>query len=267
MLRSPWTTARIRQLSALFIALTIWLSPSSFGQTNPQTATRKSTVASVPFVGCESDGQVGPVEAPTESDKVIQIDPGAAQRLAYYKSANSPGILAPRDWHCFGTYGSSGSSLFVTREPIGRDDLFSPKRHKFTGNVVQVDDIFGDGSGRYFVAPVIALVFPKQQAFVQGVIEELRDTGNDLKVGPYPKDKLIYKSDRVVEYQTPANSEGLGTISRLQKNNESIEGLAILQHQPLELLFLSVRLPPNMKALKSQIIGHLEAEGSSQPSR
>ncbi len=34
-----------------------------------------------------------------------------AARLAYYKAKNGFGILGPRGWHCFSTYGSNGSTL------------------------------------------------------------------------------------------------------------------------------------------------------------
>ena len=38
----------------------------------------------VPFVGCSSDGQIGPQEAPKGTDQVVQIKATAARRLAFY---------------------------------------------------------------------------------------------------------------------------------------------------------------------------------------
>jgi hypothetical protein len=64
------------------------------------------------FVGCDSDGQVGSVPAPTEPEERVLIRASMAKKLAYYKSAVSPGVLAPQGWFCFANYGSSGSSLF-----------------------------------------------------------------------------------------------------------------------------------------------------------
>ena len=65
----------------------------------------------VPFVGCKSDGQVGPQDAPTGEPKTVTISPELAQMIAYYKASDGSGVLAPRGWYCFGTYGSSGSNL------------------------------------------------------------------------------------------------------------------------------------------------------------
>ena len=127
----------------------------------------------------------------------------------------------------------------------------------FTGPAIEVDAIDGGTSGRFSVARVIARAFPKHRAFVQSVID-LFDSAEDYTFSPYPGDKLIYKSDRVVEYRTPPKSEGLGTMtSRLQSNEDPIDGVAILQGQTPDLLLLSVRLPSDMKALRSQIILHL----------
>ena len=260
MNRSPGTPARIRKLCVIFVALTIRLPPSSFAQMKPQKSGQEGPAIRVPFVGCESDGQLGPLAAPTESEKVVQIDPGAAQRLAYYKAESTVGVLAPRGWYCFGTYGSSGSSLFVAPQPIKRDDLFSKNWSLFTGPAIQVDSLSGGTSGRLGVARVIARVFPTQKAFAQSVIDEGFEPASDFEFGPYPKDTLIYKSDRVVEYRTPPHSEGLGTISRMQKNNDSIDGVAILQGETPDLLFLKVRLPADMKSLESYIIQQIERE-------
>lgn len=83
-----------------------------------EAATPKIARVTLPFVGCKSDGQVGPLDAPTEAEMIVQIDPKLAQKLAYYKPANSSGVMAPRGWSCFGTYGSGGDTTFVTPEPI-----------------------------------------------------------------------------------------------------------------------------------------------------
>lgn len=73
--------------------------------------------ATVPFVGCKSDGQVGPIDAPKGKDVVLPIPAEAAARLAYYK-ADHFGVLGPRAWNCFRLYGSSGNVLFVSPGPI-----------------------------------------------------------------------------------------------------------------------------------------------------
>jgi hypothetical protein len=75
-----------------------------------------SAGSQVPFVGCESDGQVGPLTAPHRAAKKLMISPELASRFAYYEAEDGFGVLAPRGWHCFSTYGSNGSNLYVTPE-------------------------------------------------------------------------------------------------------------------------------------------------------
>ena len=72
----------------------------------------------VPFVGCASDGQQGPVAAPKGQPKALNIDPAAAKGLAWYQAQYSAGALAPRGWKCFSFYGSSGVTLTIA--PSGR---------------------------------------------------------------------------------------------------------------------------------------------------
>src|SRR5208282_5998832 len=89
-------------------------------QSNAAKPNSQQPAASVPFVGCPSDGQTGPIEAPTGTARSVQIGRGAARELAYYEAAIGFGVLAPRGWHCLGNSGSSGASLFVSPEPIYR---------------------------------------------------------------------------------------------------------------------------------------------------
>lgn len=78
----------------------------------------------VPFVGCASDGQAGPQEPPFGTTTRAWLTQREAERLAYY-STGDMGVLAPRGWHCFGLYGSSGSGLHVGPTPFRGRQLFS----------------------------------------------------------------------------------------------------------------------------------------------
>ncbi len=212
----------------------------------------------VPFVGCASDGQVGPLKAPKGTSKVLPISPEMALRLAYYKAEQGSGILAPRGWHCFGTYGSNGDNLYVSPKPIDRRVLFSNRWEGFAGAAIQISDMIGDTSGRFGVAQVIARVFPGHMAFVKGVISEGIEPASSFPRGPYPGDKLTYLNKEIVEYETPANQNGLGTDSMLKKNGSQISGVAILTGEELSLIYLSVRLPPDATELGSVIIREIE---------
>jgi len=203
------------------------------------------------------------VDAPKGNDQNVPIDVSAAPKLAYYKAENSTGVLAPRGWCCFGTYGSSGSSLFVTPQAIKSDDLLSMNWAGIDGPGIQVQEISGDTSGRFQVASVIARVFPAHKAFAEGVIKEGVEPASSFPFGPYPQDRLTYRSDQVVEFQTPAHSEGLGTVNQLKQSDESIDGVAILQGETPDLLLVSARLPAEVNDLTSQIIQQVERESAA----
>jgi hypothetical protein len=221
--------------------------------------------SSVPFVGCASDGQLGPRRAPHGKAKTLPLSPDVADQLAYYQAEEGSGVLAPRGWHCFGAYGSNGESLFVTPQAIDRKLVFSDKWKGFSGPVVQISEEFGGTSGRFGVAEIIARVFPAHKAFVSNVIAGGIETAADFPSGPYPKDKLHYRSKEVVEYETPPQNEGLGTRSRLQKNDNAIFGVAILSGpaEELSLSLLSARLLQGSGALSRAIVEQVEREATA----
>jgi len=211
----------------------------------------------VPFVGCPAEGQSDPWKAPTGTNKAVEIGAKEAQKLAYYKPWFGSGVHAPRDWHCFATYGSDGVSLFVSPRPIKLHDLFGLGRRGFTGPVVQIDNLDGSTSGRFEVAQVVARAFPARKAFVTNVIE-IFGGASDYKFGPYPQEKVIVQTDRLVDFRTPPHSEGLGTMSRLKANNDPVDGVAILDGPTLDLLMLRVRLPRELSSLAPAIIHEFE---------
>jgi hypothetical protein len=233
--------------------------PTSIGYTIPTSA------SSVPFVGCKSDGQNGPEEAPSGSPEVVLISAQDAQRLAYYKSKETFGVLAPRDWHCFAVYGSNGESLFVSPDPINSANFFSDGWKGFTGPAIQISHLYGGTSGRFSVAKTIAQVFPAHRIFAEEVIKEGIEPASSFPFGPYPNDKLTYRSDEIVEYQTPAYAEGLGTKSRLQSDANPISGVAILTGRDPDLVQLSLRLPPDDTSLAAAITWQVEVDSAGQP--
>lgn len=219
---------------------------------------------SVPFVGCASDGQSGPKRAPHERAKVLSISPHLASRLAYYQAEEGSGVLAPRGWHCFGTYGSSGGSLFVAPQMIDGKVVFSDKWKGFSGPVIQITDSLGGTSGRFEVASIIARVFPAHKAFVASVIAEGIEAAADFPSGSYPKDRLHYRSKDIVEYETPPQTDGLGTRSHLQKSDRAITGVEMLSgsNEELDLTSLSARLPQGSEDLTRVIVQQVEHEAA-----
>lgn len=84
--------------------------------------------------------------------------------------------------------------------------------------------------------------------------------GGPFKFVPYPKDVLTYRGENVVEYKTPAQTDGLGTHFWLKKNGNAIAGVAMLVGQTPNLLLLSVRVPPELDGLTSVIVHQVERD-------
>jgi len=214
----------------------------------------------VPLVGCETGGQVA-MELPNASSVSVPNNPGIAAKLAYYAAGNGLGILAPRGWYCFGTVGSGGDQLSVTPKPIDKGKYFSNAWSGFEGPVVHIIHRIGGTSGRFSVAEVIMRVFPDRRAFAEGVAESFPWVKEGYAEGPYPGDRLTYKSTSVVEYVTPAQEEGLGTYWGLLKGDSSINGVAILIGGPTPDLVLSaVRLPAGFADAVSAIVHQVERD-------
>jgi hypothetical protein len=224
--------------------------------------THAATSERVPFVACESDGQVGPRSGPKDSGQAPTVPKSVAHDLAYYASTDL-GVLAPRGWNCFGLYGSSGSTLIVTPEPHSADDLLSGSA-MLTGPAVTFSLSIHDTSGRFEVAQVAARLFPTKKEFVEQVIHEGVEPESDFPFGPYPNDILKHRSDIKVEFETPANTDGMGTRGRLMKKNaEPISGVAIMTGEG-DLLQLNVRTPPALRNLIPTILESRLRQNSSE---
>jgi hypothetical protein len=236
---------------------------SLFGQVKSAATHAKDAVASVPFVGCKSDGQTGSIDAPSGRAKTMAIPAEAVQRLAYYKAKEGVGVLAPKGWHCFGVYGSSGAALYVSPDRISSAEVLSPSWKGFAGPVVQISLEYGGTSGRFAVAKTTARAFPSRKEFVEGVIAEGIEPASSFPYGPYPVDSVTDRGENVVEFSTPARAEGLGTDSRLQKNDSPISGAVLLVGEaPPDLLRVCVRLPSKNIDLSALIIQQAEREAA-----
>jgi hypothetical protein len=238
--------------------------PTSFAQGSPAAAAKPAKPAiTVPFVGCASDGQAGPQAAPTGHAKPVVLAAAVARQLAYYKAEYGPGVLAPRGWHCFSTYGSDGANLFVTPNALDTTNIFSADWKGITGDGIQISLMDGGTSGRFEVAKVIARVFPAYKQFAQNVIAEGLEPASDFPFGPYPGDKLNNRGQSAVEYETPANMQGLGTVSRLQANANPIDGVAIIAGKDTDLVLLATRISGANRDLIPAIVRKVESDAAA----
>ena len=198
----------------------------------------------VPFVGCPTDGQAGPVAAPKGGPVRVSLPARVAAELAYYSSGGK-GVLAPRGWECFESYGSSGQGLVVRPGAVsfGAD---------VEGPAVVAEFRYGGTSGRFTVARVIARVFPGFRQFVDGVREGFE---LDLPSGPVATDVFKRQGARVVTYRTPGGLEGLGTDGWLKKEAWPIDGVVVLVGEMPDLVRVNVRLPERLRWLAPFVLG------------
>jgi len=220
---------------------------------------QKGITTRVPFVGCRSDGQLGPQRAPkVRHTPILPLD--AAQQLAFYAASDGLGVLAPRGWHCFGVYGSNGSGLVVTPEKLVPGEFF--KQHQFStkGYGVELTYDYGGTSGRWAVAEAIARYFPRHRSFIQQNFQGL-EVG-PLPSGPYPHDSFARRTDTLVQYTTPPMAQGSGAVWVLAPSTEPVEGLSMLVNESdgPDLLRVNVRLPRAYRALAKTILGNAEHE-------
>ena len=202
----------------------------------------------IPFIGCASNGMMGPVAAPASNGNTPNLSSVSAGQLAYYASA-ALGVIAPRGWNCFGLYGSGGAILLVTPERHDAADLFRDDV-KISGSVIEVSRIFGSTSGRFEVARLAARLFPVAKSFVQSVIDEDIEPAADFPFTPFSTDTLTRRSPTVVEYLSPGDTEGLGTAGLLAKDGQPISGAVILlPEEYMNLINLDVRLPAELHDL------------------
>jgi hypothetical protein len=112
---------KFEHLCLVLIALSLWFPAALLAQTKPHKSNAKTSSSYVPFVGCESDGDDGIQPAPEGESKAVALDGKDSKRLAYYQSERSAGVLAPRGWHGFGSYGLWGSRIIVTPDQLKID--------------------------------------------------------------------------------------------------------------------------------------------------
>ena len=195
-----------------------------------------------PFVGCASDGQIGPQPAP-QTAKVPRLPAALASQLAYYSSQEGPSVLAPRGWHCFGLYGSDGSVLIVTPRVLRAQDFFTDQPIRLSGPAVVSSFSYGGTSGRFTVWSAIARYFPKYgQLIDRQDWEELN--GGTLPNSPYPADVILKHSARSIRLVTPSKFDGQGTAGYLSRGPLSVNSLRQLMGTGDEtsLLAIDVRL-------------------------
>lgn len=209
----------------------------------------------LPFVGCPSDGQLGPIAAPTGAPVPTKLAPAIASGLAFYKAGqDETSVIAPRGWACHYVYGSDGGYMIVA--PADNAEAASDGPIKTPAVILIVHS--GETSGRFAAAEYAARLFPKQaHAFIASVMAEGIEPKSAFVFKPYPADKLRPIGPREIAFETPANTRGLGTAEHLAPSDLAVTGIARLQGDPNapDFFILSVRLPLGQSGLAAAIVG------------
>lgn len=214
------------------------------------SCTALAQTASVPFVGCVSDGQMGLTPAPKPSE-TPRLPVAMASRLAWYSSGELA-ALAPRGWHCLGLEGSNGSMLLIV--PGDARKYRTGRETAIKGQGIQLSFSYGETSGRFEAAKIAARLFPNRRAFVDDVANEGILPKDMFKRGPFPHDRIRRLGPDQVSFETPANMDGAGTMSRLVKSEDPIQGVAKMDDDN-DATQLVVRLNAGLRDLAPTILG------------
>jgi hypothetical protein len=210
--------------------------------------------ATVPFVGCPADGQMGPIEAPKGQPRVISLGDVPAGAIAYYKGEQAPGVFAPAGWHCRVWYGSSGSTVLVTPMPIDTTHFLPPK---VIGPALEMDLSFAGTSGRFSVARNASRLFPSVLAtFIEGVKHEHLVPDSEFEPRQYARDSVTNPDSVTAEFTTPPGVSGLGTAGFLGPSQDPIHGVAVIAPDPTEpdMSILRVRVGADMRQVEAVFV-------------
>jgi hypothetical protein len=263
--------SKIRMLGLVLIAAAIGLPAIALAQeTEPKVwvSTKDHPIARIAVVGCASQGDTDnePSMPPENTEKIIEIDKKLSHRVSFYTAYGAPLVLGPQGWNCLEIFGANGNTLYIAPDLFHKEDLFA-KDGGFRGPAIEVSEVDGDTPGRFEVARVIARVFPAHKAFAQKVINEGVVPADTFHFGPYPTDQVTAKGDDLVEFETPPQSLGLGTMSKLHKNPFPIDGTIKLGGLLNDKMFRAiVRLEDKDKDLIPVIIKRFEKDNPEDPS-
>ncbi|MCX4173971.1 MULTISPECIES: hypothetical protein [Paraburkholderia] len=94
----------------------------------------------------------------------------------------------------------------------------------------------------------MAAVFPNRQAFVDAVANEGISPKEAFRNCVFPNDCIRRFGSDQVSFETPTNEDGIGTMSRLVKSEDPIQGMAKM-NEDNDATLLVMRLNPALRNL------------------
>jgi hypothetical protein len=130
--------------------------------------------------------------------------------------------------------------------PVQSSELFAGNWKGLHGAAIILSYDDGGTSGRYGVADTIAKFFPDYMYFAHQVEHQDKEDGGSFvlsKLTPI-SDRIVHVGNREIKYETPANSEGLGTGYWLARDERPVTGVVLLNKDAdLYTVNLFMRLP------------------------
>ena len=159
-----------------------------------QPATAASTI---PFVGCPSRSDGGPITPSGEPIKA-NIPENIANKLALYVNVFNLAVLAPRGWKCSGWQSVGGNSISIYPS--------SSSLHE-TSVVSIASTAYTNGIPNKYV-----LYFPTIMTMKAALNEAAAwgETPDQYIIKRYFSDHITYIDKTTIEFVTPANHVGLG---------------------------------------------------------
>jgi hypothetical protein len=124
---------------------------------------------------------------------------------------------------------------------------------------------FGGTSGRWGVAEAIARYFPSYRRVIPKLTAGFINP--HWPSGPYPKDRLSYRSKTLVHFVTPSQATGQGSVAfgNWGQSTRAIQGSVMLVKTAdgPDVQYVTIQLPDADRALANVILK--QAEASPQP--
>lgn len=211
----------------------------------------------MPVFACAVDGQLGPQSPTVPATGKALIPASQVNALALYSDGGFM-VLAPRDWRCVASYGSSGSHIRVVPPDAAVADS-QLRFGKIETEAVVLDHWSGGTSGRFEVAGVGGPVFRNLAQFISTVQNSV--PGTQIRTSPWPQEKVQTVSAPLIRFEDPPSVAGTGTNETgLSVSKVGINGIVreVPTANAIDLMVGAVRLEKSRAALTPTIVADME---------
>ena len=163
----------------------------------PAFAQPVTAASTIPFVGCPSDSDGGPI-TPTGEPIIANIPEDIANKLALYVNVFNLAVLAPRGWKCSGGQAVVDNSI----------SIYPPSSSPHNTSVISIAHVAYTNR----IPNKYVLYFPTIMTMKAALNEAAGwgQTPDQYIIKRYLSDRITYIDKTTIEFMTPANHVGLG---------------------------------------------------------